>query len=317
MKLQDLIPYFKEETDDKFDFRFTVFTPVFNGAKTIERVYQSLQKQTYTNFEWLIINDGSTDDSAEVIHNLLQNSNLNARFINNQNNQHKMACFIEAISLAKGQFLLPLDADDECSADALEIFDMEYKTIPKNLKSKIVAITALCKDENGNLVGHQFPSDPYYSNTFETNAINKLKGEKWGFNKTNILRGIAFNPEFINNGFMSEGIIWNILASEGYQTKYINKVLRIYHTEVPDSISKSANEKVANGRIVQFIVNFNQFFSKYFHRATLYFFKNMYFMLAYSNFSHFKLKDYFKNLSNPIIKISFVLLWPFRKLMKP
>lgn len=51
----------------KYDYIFTVFTPTYNRVHTLYRVYESLQKQTFKSFEWLIIDDGSTDNTEEIV----------------------------------------------------------------------------------------------------------------------------------------------------------------------------------------------------------------------------------------------------------
>lgn len=56
------------------NYKFTVFTPVYNGAATIHRVFESMKNQTYGNWEWIIINDGSTDDSDSVIKSLIDSN---------------------------------------------------------------------------------------------------------------------------------------------------------------------------------------------------------------------------------------------------
>ena len=48
-------------------FTFTIFVPVYNGEKTLDRVFKSIKSQTYKNFEVIIINDGSTDNSDFII----------------------------------------------------------------------------------------------------------------------------------------------------------------------------------------------------------------------------------------------------------
>lgn len=49
--------------------RFTVLTPTFNRADLLTRLFKSLQRQTFRNFEWVVINDGSTDNTEDVIKN--------------------------------------------------------------------------------------------------------------------------------------------------------------------------------------------------------------------------------------------------------
>lgn len=58
------------------NYKFTIFTPCYNGAKTIKRVFDSVESQTYSNFEWIIVNDGSTDQSDIVIRNLIEKSKI-------------------------------------------------------------------------------------------------------------------------------------------------------------------------------------------------------------------------------------------------
>jgi len=48
-------------------YRFTVFTPTYNRAHTLPRVYESLKHQTFRDFEWLIVDDGSTDNTKELV----------------------------------------------------------------------------------------------------------------------------------------------------------------------------------------------------------------------------------------------------------
>jgi len=67
MDLKNLIPTYHKVVDELYQYKFTVFTPVFNCEKSIIKVHDSLVNQTFKNFEWLIINDGSTDNSHKII----------------------------------------------------------------------------------------------------------------------------------------------------------------------------------------------------------------------------------------------------------
>ena len=152
MNFKDLIPTYEKILPNEYIYKFTVFTPVYNCEKTIEKVHASLSKQSFKDFEWLIINDGSTDKSHEVITKIMEVSKLNINYINNKDNKHKMSCFIQAIGLAQGEFLLPFDGDDECKPNALKFFNDAYEQTPENLKKKTGAVTVLCEDQFGNLV---------------------------------------------------------------------------------------------------------------------------------------------------------------------
>lgn len=313
MNFKNLIPRYIQLKPKEFKFRFTVFTPVFNAEHTIARVHKSLKSQTFDNFEWLIINDGSTDNSHDIIQKITSETSINLRYFKNNENKHKMACFVQAIDLAEGEFFLTLDADDECLENSLEIFNKAYNSIPSDLKAKIIAVTGLCKNQYGYQIGDNYPKQPFYSNTFKTYAIHNISGEKWGFTKTNILRNIGYDEAFINNGFMPEGLIWNLLSKEGFETKYINKILRIYYTGLENSISSSGIKNMALGSAVQYIANFNWFFNSSFFNAPVFFIKNLFYLVRISNFLDFNLKNYITSIDSLIIKFLFLLLWPIRK----
>lgn len=314
MDLKNLIPTYKKVGDQEYEYTFTVFTPVFNCEKTIQNVHNSLGNQTFQNFEWLIINDGSTDNSHFVIEQLIKTSPLHIHYINNSYNQHKMGCFIQAISLAKGELLLTLDGDDECFPNALEVFHKEYLNIPNHLKDKVCAVTGLCEDQHGNRVGDTYPTDPFYSDPFKLNAIDDIRGEKWGFTKTSVLRSIQINNDIKSKGLIPESLIWNLIAKEGYQTKYINKILRIYHRGVDNSLSSTSVKDRAFGSMIYSIAMVNWFYKKYYFQSPRFFLKYIYVLLRASKFLPYSLQDYLNSIDSKRIKFLFITLWPFRKL---
>ena len=314
MKLKDLIPTYHEIDSQEYNYKFTVFTPVFNCEKSIQDVHKSLVKQTYQNFEWLIINDGSSDKSHIIIEELIKTSPLHIHYVNNIHNQHKMGCFIQAIPLAEGEFFLTFDGDDECLPKALEVLMEEYSNIPDHLKNKICGVTGLCQDQYGNRIGDFFPNEPYYSNSFKANAIDGIKGEKWGFTKTSILRSIQINKDIKSKGLIPESLIWNLIAKEGYQTKYINKILRIYHTDVDNSLSSTSIKNRAFGSMVYSIAMFNWFYKKYYFQSPRFFLKYTYVLLRASKFLPYNLQDYLKSIDSKRINFLLITLWPFRKM---
>ena len=315
MNLKELIPTYSVIPDETYQYKFTVFTPVFNCENTILKVHQCLVNQTYKNFEWLIINDGSTDKSHKTINNLIKSSPLNVHYINNIKNQHKMGCFVQAIPLAKGELFLTFDGDDECVSNALKIFEEEYTSIPDNLKDKVCAVTGLCKDQYGKSIGDTYPTDPYYSNTFKSHYVDNIYGEKWGFTKTSILKGININNQVFSKGLIPEGVVWNLISKEGYLTKYINKTLRIYHVDVQNSLSSTSLEKRAFGSVINSIASFNWFFSTYFFKTPKMFLKNLYVLLRASKYLNYTFRDYINSIDSSLIKILIAILWPFRRLM--
>ena len=316
MNFKEYIPKFKSVSKKEYKHKFTVFTPVYNAQDTIERTHQSLINQTFKDFEWLIINDGSSDDSHDVIEEIKKTSPLKINYINNDINKHKMACFMQAIDLANGEFFLTFDADDECYPNALEVFNDEYESIPDGRKEEIIAVTVHCVDQHGNKIGTEFPKSPYYTTPFVLHAVDNVEGEKWGFTKTDALRGLDYTEDFVSNGFMSLGMVWNILAENAGETKFVNKVLRVYHIGVENSISGSSKDKRALGLATSFIAKFNMYFNKYFFKTPKFFLKNLYLLLSISVLMNLNMNYFLRALDSNWVKFFFILLWPFRRWMK-
>ncbi|WP_115839692.1 glycosyltransferase family 2 protein [Winogradskyella sediminis] len=317
MNFKDLMPFYKELKPRSYSYRFTVFTPVFNCEKSILKVHESLLNQTFKDFEWLVINDASTDKSHEVITKLVASSPLKVRYINNLENKHKMSCFLQAIALAEGEFLLPFDGDDECYPHALEVFNNEYEGISENLKPKVGAVTVLCNDQYGNLIGEPFPENPLYCHTFEAKLNKQIIGEKWGFTKTDILKDIVVNPDILGRGYIFESIIWNTVARSGFLTKCVNQKLRIYNVGVEGSIMNTAmTSKNAFGPVLNGLSELNWFFKDYFFKSPIYFLKTLYITLRSSTLLNYPLKAYLKAVDSFILKILIVVVWPFRGFMK-
>ncbi len=210
------------------EYLFTVFTPSYNRAHTLPRVYQSLQRQTLRDFEWLIVDDGSRDETAALVRQWQAESNFPIRYIF-QENQGKPAAFNHGVREARGELFLTFDSDDECVPQALERFKFHWDSIPVAEKPKFSAVTVLCKDQNGNLVGDKFPKDVFDSDTIEVTFKYGVDGEKWGFQRTDVLKQFPF-PSVANSKFISESVVWFDLSRK-YKTRYVNEALRIYHVE--------------------------------------------------------------------------------------
>lgn len=215
-------------------YRFTVFTASYNRAHTLPRVYNSLKRQTFRDFEWLIVDDGSTDNTRELVGSWQQERVLPIRYFW-QKNAHKKTAFNRSVMEARGELFLTLDSDDEAIPEALEILNRHWLAIPERMRGNFSAVTGLCMNTSGKIVGTRFPMDVLDSDSLEVCYRYGVTGEKWGFQRTDVLREFPF-PEGIR-GHVPEGVIWSGIAAR-YKTRFVNDVLRIYHDEC-DSITQS------------------------------------------------------------------------------
>jgi len=208
--------------------QFTVHTPTYNRQHTLQRVYDSLSVQTFTDFEWLIVDDGSTDETCKLIEGWIRSAPFPIRLIKNQH-AGKPAAVMTAVVAASGQWFLVLDSDDACVADALEKFVAYWNRIPADQRAAYIGVTGLSQDQHGQLVGQRFPSDILDSDAIEIKYRYHLQGEKWGFLRTAALRELGW-PQLDACEFVPEGVWWTLLAKQ-YKTRYVNEVLRIYYIE--------------------------------------------------------------------------------------
>jgi glycosyltransferase involved in cell wall biosynthesis len=207
---------------------FTILTPTYNRAKTLPRVYESLCAQTFSDFEWLVVDDGSTDGTKLLIETWQAASDFPIRYVY-QENQGKPAAFNRGVQEAKGELLLTLDSDDECLPQSLERFKYHWDSIPSHDKEKFSAVTVLCQDQNGKPVGDKFPKDVMDSDSIELAFKYRVRGEKWGFQRTDVLKQFPF-PVVPEAKFISESVVWFALSRK-YKTRFVNEILRIYHID--------------------------------------------------------------------------------------
>ncbi len=210
---------------------FTVFTATYNRAGTLQRVYDSLCAQTFHDFEWLVVDDGSTDHTCSLVEGWRVQAPFPIRYLY-QANQHKKVAHNRGIREARGELFLTLDSDDTCKPEALERLWFHWQSIPETVRSGFSGVSVLCEDDNGQVVGSLFPAAPdggwIDSDSVEIAFRYRVRGEKWGFHRTAVLRGFPFPQDGIA-GLVPENVVWEKIAGH-YQTRFVNEVLRTYHT---------------------------------------------------------------------------------------
>jgi glycosyltransferase involved in cell wall biosynthesis len=188
---------------------FTVLTPTYNRAGTLHRVYESLSRQTFRGFEWVVVDDGSTDNTHESILDWQARADFPIRYFW-QNNQHKKTAFNRGVREARGKLIVGLDSDDEMPPDALAIFKEAWESIPPARRESYVAVTGLCARPDGSIVGDRYPQDVFDSTAVDVYFRYRVKGEKFGCMRTDILRTYPF-PEDVA-GFVPESLVWWAIA---------------------------------------------------------------------------------------------------------
>jgi len=212
--------------DRQCQYTFTVFTPTYNRAFTLHRTYESLKAQTFRDFEWLVIDEGSEDNTREMVVEWQKEADFPIRYICQQGGQH--VAHTLAIREARGQLFLQFDSDDECVPQALERFRYHWDSIPEDQKGQFAGIAALSVDQYGRLLGDKFPSDVMDSNWLEVIVFKyKVRGSKWVVLRTDILRQFPFPVIDGYRAYMPHGIVYNAIGQK-FKIRFFNEALHKY-----------------------------------------------------------------------------------------
>ncbi|MBQ7339447.1 MAG: glycosyltransferase family 2 protein [Clostridia bacterium] len=215
----------------------SIITPTFNRAYILDKAYESLKRQTSKNFEWIIIDDGSLDNTEELVNVWKNQENSFEITYFHQENGGKHRALNKGISLVKYDYVLILDSDDFLTDDAVEFI---HKCIEEMQNEDGFAGFSGLKNLGGKTVSSSF-KDEYIDCT-------NLERIKYGLNvdmaevyKTEILRQYPF-PEFEEEKFCSESAVWDKIAKDGYKIRWFNKV--ICNAEyIEDGLTRNLNEE--------------------------------------------------------------------------
>ena len=227
------------------NFLFTIFTPVYNGEKTIHRVFSSLKESKYRHFEWIIINDGSTDRSDEIIKEFIRTVDWDITYLNEKQNQGKHIAWNRAAKIAKGEIFITLDCDDSFVPEALDFLNEKWNEYYDD--KSVYGIDTLCIDpQTGEISGTQFPYDGIKSHYDELYNKYGVRGEKWNTFRTEYMKQIPF-PE-ISCSYYTECYLLYSLGEKYYSISF-NKVLRHYYQE-PHSLMHLRKIKISHLHMV-------------------------------------------------------------------
>jgi len=172
----------------------TVFTPTYNRKFCIENCYKSLCKQTSNNFEWLIIDDGSTDNTNELVKIWKKGqTNFKIRYYWKENGGLHSA-YNKGIELANTELFMCIDSDDWIPIDAIEKIEKIWKKIKKQGYVGIMGIDCF---SNGKCVGEYFPKNIEEMYLYEKLTVYKTKGDKKMIHRTDLLKKVAPMPTFL------------------------------------------------------------------------------------------------------------------------
>ena len=218
--------------------RITVFTPTFNRAYIIENLYRSLQRQTCMNFEWLVVDDGSSDHTETLFREWIGQANPFPIRYYKQNNGGKHRAINTGLDLANGEWFFTVDSDDYLTDDALEKVEKWCAEADSGIQG-IVANRGYSSTETINYLFEEKYLDRTFldMSTFTRDGRLVLGGEKAIILRTDFHRRYKF-PEFKNENFMTEGVVYNRMAADGYKMRFYNDIIWVFEY-MDDGLTKA------------------------------------------------------------------------------
>lgn len=152
----------------------TVFTPTYNRAYTLHKCYESLKRQTNKNFIWLIIDDGSSDNTKDLVKEWIEENKISIKYIY-QDNKGMHGAHNTAYENITTELNICIDSDDYMPEDSIEKI-IEFWN--KNKREDIAGIMGLDIYEDGKVIGDKFPDDLKESTYWDIYHKHKIKGDK-------------------------------------------------------------------------------------------------------------------------------------------
>ena len=234
-----------------------ILTPTFNRAYTISRVYESLKKQTSFKFVWYIVDDGSTDNTKDIVNGFIQDNMFDIRYFYKDNGGRHTAINY-GVEKIKEEFILILDSDDELLENAVDTVLSSWEKYCDN--SHIGCLSFLKVFPDKKVIGKEYNEDEIVSNHIDFRYNKGLLGDMCEVWRRDVLKKYPF-PVFSDERFLSEAIIWNKIALD-YDTVYINQAIYVADY-LEDGLSKNSLQVRYNNPIGA-LENANAFLNKRF-----------------------------------------------------
>lgn len=204
----------------------SIVTATYNREKLLHQLYESLTQQTCQDFEWIVVDDGSNDNTLDILSTFRNEHKINMNYFY-QDNSGKHIAVNNAVKNSNKQFVFIVDSDDYLPVDAIKkikerIEEFHNLTISKEL----AGICFLKADYKGKIIGSTLEHSTV-CNYLDYRYRYNITGDKAEIFLKNILLEFPF-PEYKDEKFCPEALIWNRIAKE-YDMYFCNDI--VYHCE--------------------------------------------------------------------------------------
>lgn len=214
----------------------TVFTPTYNRASLLVKAYNSLKAQTCFDFEWLIIDDGSTDNTKDIVDDFIGEKVINIRYYY-QENRGQYYAHNTAAQLAEGELFTFLDSDDAYLERTVEKLLLYYNQIKNN--PDFAGVAGLKATNCGQIVGGEVDYTVLDCSIIDFRYKYGYKGDRLEAFRTSLIKEYLF--PIYDGKFVPNALIWNRI-SHVLKMRFFSEVVEYYEwsdTSMSRSIIKN------------------------------------------------------------------------------
>ena len=209
----------------------TVFTPTYNRAHLLSRLYEGLCRQTSRDFLWVLIDDGSTDNTKQLIEDWQAENKIEIQYFYKENGGMHTGHNL-AYTKIETELNVCIDSDDYMPENAVELILKKWNSV--NDKTKIAGIIGLDADENRKIIGTKIPETLEKGSLHDLYLKHQVKGDKKLIIRTDVVKKYPAYPEYKGEKLVPLGILYTMIGHD-YDFVYSNEIYCIVEYQAEGS----------------------------------------------------------------------------------
>lgn len=218
--------------------KLSILTATYNRANYLPKLYESIKENLKYNItpEWIIVDDGSTDDTKNVVQSFIDENKVIIKYLY-QKNSGKMSAINEAVKMATGDLIVDCDSDDCFTNNSFEIIEKNSEKLLQN--EELYGLVFLKSEENGKISGKEFSQKEHITTMFDLYFKEDIGGEKIIVYNSKIRKQYSHQLEH-NEKFITEARMYHKM-DEKYKLLAINEVIE-QGSYIEDGYTKNINK---------------------------------------------------------------------------
>lgn len=221
--------------------KITIFTPAYNRRHLLNRLFNSLLNQTSFDFEWVVVDDGSSDHTDEFFSELKDADVPFSVVYYKKENGGKCSAINKGVELAKGEWFFIVDSDDYLKPEAIATIANRTQTIEQDCSFCAIGLLR-CHPDN-TCIGGEVDYSELDSDFYKYRVKQHYNGDRAEIIRTTVMKEYPF-PIYLDENFMSEAVVWNRMAKK-YKCRYFDDKIYVCEYQL-DGLSDSSSRLFDN-----------------------------------------------------------------------